>query len=269
MWPFDQTIVAVDARSVAVIVQRDVLGRRSVLRFEAAARQGTTGEEPLRGVAEAAIDDARRLVRNLEAPVSRLSVVLPVGAAFPAIVATGDGRWVDFDELLRFRLSSLAPFPMHETTVAYDRDLRTQPGHVFAEVLPKAQIEAALKLAAALGCEHPRIHSGLGAALRAFQDASSASSASVVDLILGDAAYAVAERADGGALMAVTTRFLTDGADRIERALHDAATREPAPSAIRVAGPGAPTARSDSGPKIESVFADSAAAWPVLRLASA
>lgn len=251
MWLRDSTVVSLDTHRVAVAVYRSRLGKRQLLAFEERAlERGSMPQDPYRELCAASKDVCVDLIRALRAPVSSLSILLPVGAFFPTLVDLGvPSPGVSSDDLLRFRVASSLPFSSHEAEIRSDSQVATGSGALYAEALPGYQVEAAERLSRDLGCARPELLSALGAALRVIGQTPGGS-----DVILGDSAYATAERDESGRLSDVTLRLLGQSTDRYTRAVSvTRAFQSNGERPLRLVGPGAAELAQASSSRTEAV----------------
>jgi hypothetical protein len=271
MWPFvsERAIVAFDLMSLAVL-RYDGRGGAARAMFEEVFRSAPIAPRPeaalLGAVAAgpALADDAAWVhearVRLSGLPKAGLTIVLPVGATFAAVVDTsgGDGERVGRDAIIRFRMASSLPFPAPSAVIRRDERVLVRPGAVFAEALSPGRLDEGKRLAAALGFDRCAIHSALGATLRCLPPR-----ADTVDLILGDAAYAVVERDERGAVASVTLRLLGEGSDRHARALAFATRGARESTVVRVAGLGSANLLTVSAAShVVAAFSGHQQTWP-------
>lgn len=261
MWFSEKALVFVDTRSAALAVYRKTLRgsrliRFGVERFESRASQAALFSDVIAD-SRAAVS---RLSRELKAPTNDATLLLPIGAAFPSIVDASHGRAsgdadLDPDEVVRFRLAPLLPFP------AAQAEIRTEPalvkgGSVLAQAMPKAMIAEGEGVMGSLGFPAVRVTSALSAALRGLSPRRLA-----VDLVFGDSACAMAVRDGEGAIEALHLRLLLEGEDRGRRSVDEALRATPGLREIRVIGEPAASLRPLAS-DIEVHPAFDATSWP-------
>jgi hypothetical protein len=236
MWFSERAFVFVDARNTALAVYRRAPGTPTLLRF--ASERISEGGEPssfsemLRRSAPA----VARLGRELKAPGRDACLVLPVGSAFPSIVEThavaaaGTGD-VDAADMARFRLAPLLPFPVAHAEVRVEESPSIGRNNVLAQAVLKTSVGESEAFMAERGFPAARVTSALSAVLRGL-----APNPDTVDLILGDAAYAIAVRNGHGVIEAIHLRLLIAGDDRARRSIDEAFRAAPSGATIRVTG---------------------------------
>jgi hypothetical protein len=237
MWLSEKALVFVDTRSAAVAVYRDGFWGPRLLRF-AFERFGSHSTQ-LALFSSVLADSAAavsRLVRELRAPTRSATVLLPLGAAFPSIIALAGlrkAREAEVEEVdaVRFRLATVLPFPVAQAEVRTESSPSIGAGVLLAQAIPRTLIQESEKAMLSLGFEKPRVASTLSAALRGLSPCPG-----MVDLILGDSACAIAVRNDLGVVEAVHLRLLLEGEDRARRSLDEAVRATPELREIRALG---------------------------------
>lgn len=236
MWFSAKTLVAVDTRSAAVAVFKDSLRGPRLERF---ASERFASKARMESLFSDVLSDSRdaleRLGRELNAPSDDLTLILPLGAAFPAILDAaalkrGGVADVGEDEMARFRLAPLLPFSVALADVQTER-CDGGRGGILAQAVLKTLVNEGRAVLSSLGYRRVRVTSALSCALRGLEPNPRA-----VDLIYGDSACAIAVRGARGFVESVHLRLLLEGEDREQRAL-DEAFRAASPIAeLRVAG---------------------------------
>ena len=177
-----------------------------------------------------------RLARDLKAPSSGATLLLPLGASFPSVLdlaslTRGRGAEVDEHDVVRFRLSPLLPFPITQAEVRTETSPSIGHGLALAQAILKSLIAESERMMESLGFPRVSVTTALSAALRGL-----GAQPGLVDLILGDAACAIAVRDAKGRIAAIHLRLLLPGDDRAQRALGEALRSIDGSGDIRVAG---------------------------------
>ena len=236
MWLSEKALVFVDARSAALAIYRQGLSGPRLLRF--AFERFGSGGGPGASVAEAFSGSGAlsRLARDLKAPRSDATLLLPLGASFPSIVEVSSPRPLSSAEiaeadLVRFKLAPLLPFAIAQSEVRTERSPSIRRGAVLAQAILKATIAEGEKAMESFGFSRPRVTSTLSAALSGLSPRPG-----VVDLVFGDAACAIAVRDALGAIDAIHLRLLVEGDDRAQRSVDEALRASAEVREIRVLG---------------------------------
>lgn len=237
MWFSEKALVSVDTRSAALAVYREGLSgprleRFASERFSSRARGGDLFADVLPDSRDA----VSRLVRELKAPSRDATLLLPLGACFPSIVDVSALRKaqapeVEEEDLVRFRLAPLLPFPIALAEVRSERSPSVRGGAVLAQAAPRTMIAEGERVMASLGFGRPRVTSSLSAALRGLPPKPGA-----VDLIFGDSACAIVLRDASGLMDAIHLRLLIEGDDRGRRSIDEALRAASTVAEIRVLG---------------------------------
>lgn len=259
MWFREKTLVAVDARGVAMAVYRDTASGRQLVRFGSERLPGSS-DVGLAATLAGASDAVRRLSASLGAPTRGATFLLPIGATFPSITDAGtaaraQARDIAEVDFVRFRLASLLPFPVSQAEVRTETFPSLGPGLVLAQAVLKTSVAAAEAAMESWGFPGARISSVLSAAFGGLPV-----QADTVDLILGDSACAVCARDARGLTEAIHLRLLSEGDDRGRRALEEARRAAPSVRSVRVIGEDVRTLASPFGDvSLVPAFAESAA----------
>jgi hypothetical protein len=237
MWFSEKALVFVDTRSAAIAVYRENPFGRHLLRFgsqrfASRAKQGGLFADVLADSREA----VKGLVRDLAAPPSDATLLLPIGASFPSVVdlaglRNAQGPGLDEEALVRFRLAPLLPYPIAQAEVRAEASNSIQGGSVIAQGILRSTIAEGERVMGEIGFQRIRVTSALSAALRGLTP-----KAGVVDLIFGDSACAVAVRDAKGAIAAIHLRLLVEGDERGARSIDEAVRAAPEGREIRVLG---------------------------------
>lgn len=256
MWFSEKALVFVDAHCAALAVYKVGVSGPRLERF---AFERLTAGASLRGGLKdgllAAHESVTRLVRDLRAPTRGATLLLPLGACFPSIVDISALRAsrtteVEEEDLIRFRLAPLLPFPIAQAVVRSETPPAHGKGSVLAQATPLSVIAESEKAMSAFGFSRFQISSALSAALRGLSPHPA-----IVDLVLGDSACAVAVRNLQGAIEAIHLRLLIEGDDRGQRSLDEARRAGPEVSEIRVLGEAvAPLLGKAAGARVRSAF---------------
>ena len=237
MWFSEKALVSVDTRSAALAVYREAFSGPRLERFASerfASRAG--GGDLFKDVLADSRDAVSRLCRELKAPSSNATLLLPLGASFPSIVDVSALRKtqapeVEEADLVRFRLAPLMPFPIALSEVRSERSPSVRGGAVLAQAVLKTTIAEGEKVMASLGFGRPGVTSSLSAALRGLPP-----KAGTVDLVFGDSACAIAVRDALGMMDAIHLRLLVPGDDRGKRSLDEALRAASEVPQVRVLG---------------------------------
>jgi hypothetical protein len=159
-----------------------------------------------------------------------------VGAAFPLIVDLSAAKKasvpeVDDEELVRFRIAPLLPFPVGEAEIRTEKSASIRNGAVLAQAMLRTTLEESERTMAALGFPAASVTSALSAALRGLPPLEE-----TVDAIFGDSACALAVRDDRGGIHTIHMRLLLEGDDRARRAIDEARRAAAGARRIRVLG---------------------------------
>lgn len=237
MWFSEKALVFVDTRSAALAVYKQTLKGPRLSRFASERlgprpRPGTVFADVLGDAREA----VERLARELKAPADDATLLLPLGATFPLIVdlkalRRGPAPEVDDDDLVRFRLAPLLPFPISQAEVRTETSPSLGQGAVLAQAILTATIAESEKVMASLGFPRPRVTSALSAALRGLPPRGHD-----VDLVFGDSACALLVRNLAGVIEAIHLRLLVEGDDRAQRSIDEALRSAANLRSIRVLG---------------------------------
>lgn len=244
MWLSEKALVFVDTRSAALAVYRRTprgvrLMRFAFERFDSRASQAALFSDVLAD----SRDGVSRLARELKAPSTDATLVLPLGASFPSMVDVSGLRKplaieVDEGEAVRFRLAPLLPFPIAQAEIRTETSPSVGKGAVLAQAILKATISEGEAVMASLGFPRVCVTSALSAALRGLPPQAGA-----VDLIFGDSACAIAVRDRRGVIDAIHLRLLVEGDDRAQRTVDEALRAAPEVREIRVLGEDAASLR--------------------------
>jgi hypothetical protein len=178
-----------------------------------------------------------RLVEGLGCPRDRVTLLLPDGTARGIVFPAAAG--VEPLEQARFRLAPGLPYPAREALV----DVRVLgEGRLLGVAVRRHVVEGFEALAASIGLDIERVLLSPMAALEGLSRLPTGSD-SVVDVILGDAAFSLAGRF-GGALRVFRSRLREAGpgeADRLRDEVLRTATLagEGVAPRVRIVGPGA------------------------------
>ena len=248
MWFSEKALVFVDTRSAALAIYTQGLSglrlqRFAFERFDSHASEATLFSDVLADSRDA----VSRLIRDLRAPLREATLLLPIGASFPSIVdlkalKKGQAAELDENEIVRFRLAPLLPFPVAQAEVRVEASASIGNGAVLAQAIPKATIVESEKAMASLGFGALRISSTLSAALRGLK-----ARPGTVDLIFGDSACAIAVRDHRGEVNAVHLRLLLESDDRAQRSVDEGLRATGEAHEIRVLGESAELLRRKSG----------------------
>lgn len=258
MWFSEKALVFVDTRSAALAVYKETFSGPRLVRF-AFEHFGSKAREG--GLFADVLSDSReaigRLARDLKAP-SQASLLLPIGVTYPSIVETaslGRGKAdVSQEDLIRFRIAPLLPFPVNLAEVRSEAAASLGPGVVLAQAILKTTIIEGERVMEAIGFRRPRVTSALSAALRGLPPQPG-----VIDLIFGDSACAIAVRDQGGAVEAIHLRLLVEGDDRAQRSMDEAFRAAKVAKDIRVLGEDAVALASKAGDvKVRPAFDEKA-----------
>ncbi len=236
MWFSPKTLVAVDTRSAAVAVFSNSFSGPRLERFASGRFTCHAGQESLfSDVLSDSRDTLDRLARELKAPLGDVTLLLPLGAVFPAVfdsasLKRGGVAEVGEDEMVRFRLAPLLPFSVALADVQAERCDQGRGG-VLAQAVLKTLVTDGRALMTSLGFRRVRVTSALSAVLRGLKPAPRA-----LDLIYGDSACAIAVRGERGFVESVHLRLLLEGEDREQRALDEAFRAATLVGDIRVSG---------------------------------
>ena len=255
-----RALLAFDASAVAGAVVARSFGRPRLRGFARAALSpdalvpSATGPNVL---APAEVADAvRRVAKEAGFGRGAVTVIAPHGVARLLLLSPPDA--VDLAEFARYRLGDL-PYPASEAVI----DVVSAPGgRAVAAAIRQSVVEDYEKAVAAAGLQQERLDLAPLAALAPLLEDHP--SGLVVDVILGDTAFAVAAHRDGE-LLALRHRLRDSGegeADRLRaEAERTAGLAGGTPSAIRIVGAGSRALRRDwmSGGRAE------AAAWEAMR----
>ncbi len=236
MWFSEKALVFVDTRSAALAVYKETfsgprLMRFAFERFGSKARGGALFGDILADSREA----VARLAREMKAP-PEASLLLPVGVTFPSIVdpsslGKAGGSDVALEDLVRFKMAPLLPFPVSQAEVRSESSPFVGSHVRLAQAILKTTILEGEKVMDAVGFRRAQVTSALSAALRGLPP-----KARVVDLIFGDSACAIAVRDALGAIEAIHLRLLVLGDDRAQRAIDEAHRAANGVGDIRVIG---------------------------------
>lgn len=236
MWFSEKALVFVDTRSAALAVYKETfsgprLVRFAFERFGSKAGSGALFSDILADSREA----VGRLARETRAPRDA-SLLLPVGVTFPSIVdpsSLGKARGSDvaLEDLVRFKIAPLLPFPVSQAEVRSELSPCVGPDVVLAQAILKTTILEGEKVMDAVGFRRAQVTSALSAAFRGLPPL-----AGVVDLIFGDSACAIAVRDARGAVEAIHLRLLVEDDDRAQRSIDEAHRSSKAVGDIRVIG---------------------------------
>jgi hypothetical protein len=248
MWFSEKALVFVDTRSAALAVYVQTLSgpRLSRFAFERFAPRARP-DAAFRDVLGDSSETVARLVRELKAPTRDATLLLPLGASFPSIVDVSALRKaraaaVAEDDIVRFRLAPLLPFPIAQAEVRTEASPSVGERAVLAQAILSTTIAESEKVMGALGFSRPRVASVLSAALRGLPPRPS-----TVDLIFGDAACAIAVRDGTGAMEAIHLRLLIEGDDRAQRSIDEALRTGRPVGEIRVLGEEVAALRGKAG----------------------
>ncbi len=237
MWFSEKALVFVDTRSAAVAVYQETFRGPRLLRF-ASERFGSQANQAalLQDVLADSKGAVSRLARDLRAPGTDATLLLPLGAAYPSIIGRAGlhkAQEVEVDEAeaVRFRLAPLLPFPVSQAEVRTEASASIGVGVVLGQAILKTLIVESEKVMVSLGFKRPRVTSALSAAFRGLPARSR-----TVDLIFGDSACAIAVRNQRGTVEAIHLRLLLEGDDRAQRALDEAMRATSEPAEIRALG---------------------------------
>ncbi len=236
MWFFEKAAVCVDTRTAAVAVYKTMPSGPRLLRF-AFERFGSRPREgaPFKDVLGDSREAIARLVKELRAPLRDATILLPIGAAYPAIVDVkslrkAQGAELDEEDLVRFRLAPLLPFPVSDAEIRFE-PLGPASGMILGQAILRAAIIEGERVMASLGFPRVSVTSALSAALRGLKPEGEA-----VDLVFGDSACAIVVRNVSGAIESIHLRLLIEGDDRLQRSIDEAQRAAPATRQIRVLG---------------------------------
>jgi hypothetical protein len=177
MWFSEQALVFIDTRSAALAVYRETpfgprLSRFAFERFGSKARDGAPFADILADSREA----LSRLAREMKAP-PRASLLLPLGVTFPSIVDTASlgqsaGSEVALEDLVRFRIAPLLPFPVTQAEVRAESSPLIGPRVQLAQAILKSTILEGEKLMEAAGFRRAHVTSALSVACRRYLGSS-------------------------------------------------------------------------------------------------
>ena len=173
MWFSAKTLVAVDTRSAAVAVFKNSFAGPRLERFGSEKFASRARMESLfSDVLSDSRDAVSRLAKDLGAPMGEATLLLPVGAAFPAVLDLGarsrPGRAeVEEADMARFRLAPLLPFPVALADVQTERC--DSAGGILAQAVLKSLVAEGRSVMGSLGYRRVRVASALSASLRGFR----------------------------------------------------------------------------------------------------
>ena len=248
MWLSEKALISVDTRSAALAVYRRTLRGVRLMRFAVERFGSRAGQVALfSDVLADSRDAVSRLSRDLKAPSTDATLLLPLGASFPSMVdVSGLTRpqaiEVDEGEAVRFRLAPLLPFPIAQAEIRTETSSSVGNGAVLAQAILKATISEGEAVMASIGFPRVCVTSALSAALRGLPP-----QATTVDLIFGDSACAIAVRDHRGVIDAIHLRLLVEGDDRAQRSVDEALRAAPEVRQIRVLGEAAASLRAQAG----------------------
>ncbi|MEO8361554.1 MAG: hypothetical protein ABI672_16085 [Vicinamibacteria bacterium] len=249
MWFSEKALVFVDTRSAALAVYRQTLSGPRLERFASERFESHAGQSALfSDVLADSRESVARLIRDLKAPPSDATVVLPLGAAFPSIIdrpSIDKAKTSEVDEadVVRFRLSPLLPFPIAQAEVRTETSASIGRDVVLAQAVLKSLIADSERVMGSLGLSRPRVTTALSAALRGLP-----ARAGTVDLVFGDSACAIAVRDLRGSVEAIHLRLLLPGDDRARRSVDEAQRATAEPREIRALGESVETLRLRASP---------------------
>lgn len=259
MWFSEKALVFVDTRSAALAVYKETFSGPSLVRFAferfgSKARTGALFSDILADSREA----VGRLAREMKAP-HQASLLLPIGVTFPSIVDPSSlgkaaGSDVALEDLIRFKIAPLLPFPVSQAEVRSEASPFVGPDVLLAQAILKTTILEGEKVMDAVGFRRAQVTSALSAAFRGLP-----ARAGVVDLIFGDSACAIAVRDARGAVEAIHLRLLVEGDDRAQRSIDEAHRSSKSVRHIRVIGEDARALSGKAGDvKVTSAFDEGA-----------
>ena len=233
MWFSEKALVFVDTRSAAVAVYSGGSRRPVLKRFAFEGVPGSPGAafgEALR-VARPSVD---RLVKELAPSRRGATLLLPIGASFPATLEeSAVARVADVAEgdMARFRMSPLLPFPATQAEIRLERAAAFGPGVALGQAIPQSVVAEGERFMSDCGFASASIGATLSTALRGFR-----ARPSVVDVILGDSAYALGVRNARAALESIHVRLLVEGDDPIRRSTEEALRASRGVLEVRIGG---------------------------------
>ena len=237
MWFSLKALVFVDTHSAALAVYKQGIRGPQLLRF-AHERFGSHASQA--ALFSDVLADSKaavaRLAKDQQAPPGDATLLLPLGAAFPSIVDVAalkkaEAAEVDEEEVVRFKLAPLLPFPVAQAEIRTEASKSVGGGAVLAQAILKTTIAEGEAVMASVGFNRVHVTSSLSAALRGLP-----ARPGMVDLIFGDSACAIAIRDETGGIEAVHLRLLLEGDDRAQRSIDEALRAAASVREIRVLG---------------------------------